>query len=48
MQKTNILLTEEQRQLLERHNKKGRSMAGFVRDIIDAYFKDLKKNETSV
>lgn len=45
MQKTNILLTKEQRELLERHNKPGRSLAGFVRDIIDSYFQDMKKQD---
>jgi predicted DNA-binding protein len=48
MRKTNILLTKEQRELLERHNKQGRSMAGFIRDIIDAYFKNLEDNAKSI
>ena len=43
MHRLHIQITERQRLLLQKHNKEGRSLAAFVRDILDEHFKKIQK-----
>jgi hypothetical protein len=43
MIRLHIQITEQQRLLLQKFNKDGRSVSAFVRDILDEHFKELKK-----
>lgn len=43
MYRLNIQITESQKILLNKYNKEGQSISGFIRNILDGYFDAIKK-----